>query len=154
MVFAPELKKSEVLFGDLVITRIYDGRNKNPLPSWVVEISKGDELLSRIVGAGFDDFAISPGESIFVGISNGGYPDTAYLAIDKDGKLLLFKRHMLDMSLYCEFSVSSVREWYNGKSPDIQFKDATRLNNRDGPEWIFEFSVAGFGGERVTIKIR
>jgi len=150
MSFPIDLEAMDLEFGDLTVTRIYDGRDPKKGPFWAVEIAKNGVLISRIAGAGFDDYAISAGGSILVGLSNGGYPDTAYMVIDASGRLLLFKRHLLEMSQYCEFTVSAVRKWYDGESPDIQFTD---IGSEDA-ESITEFSVAGCGEERIYVRLR
>jgi hypothetical protein len=151
MQFSRELVKEDINFGKLTITKIYDGRvrGRGNLPLWAIEFSDGDQPISRIVGTSFQDYAVSPGSSVFVGISNRGYPDTAYIVIDQSGKLLRFKRHLLDMDLYCEFSMSATREWYDSESPDIRFHDIGSPQE----EVISAFSVQGCGGNRVEISI-
>tara|TARA_R110002096_G_scaffold219379_1_gene407664 strand:+ start:142 stop:594 length:453 start_codon:yes stop_codon:yes gene_type:complete len=150
MYFAPELITEDISFGELTITKIYDGRDREALPLWAIEIRKGEILISRIVGAGFDDYAISQGESIFVGISNSGYPDTAYLVVDRYGALLSFKRHLLPTEMYCQLSVSALREWYDSESPDIHFRDV----GNDAFESIPSFSVRGCDGGRIDFDIQ
>ena len=150
MYFAPELITEDISFGELTITKIYDGRDRNTLPLWAIEIKKGKTLISRIVGAGFDDYAISPGKSVFVGISNSGYPDTAYLVIDRYGALLSFKRHLLPTDMYCQLSVSALREWYDSESPEIQFYDV----GTDSFESVRSFSVQGCEANRIDFDIR
>ena len=150
MAFSRELVTEDIVFGDLTVTKIYDGRDTGSLPIWTVEVTKGDKLVSRIAGAGFENYAISPRGSVFVGISNSGYPDTAYFVIDEAGNLLLFRRHLLEMSQYCEFSMSAIRLWYDNDLPNIEFKDVGSEN----AEVISGFSVAGCNGERVSVSIR
>ena len=150
MYFAPELVTEDIVFGELTITKIYDGRDRSTLPLWAIEIKKGETLISRIVGAGFDDYAISPGESVFVGISNSGYPDTAYLVIDRYGALLSFKRHLLPEDMYCQLSISALREWYDSDLPDIQFHDL----GTESFESIPTFNVQGCAGNRIEFDIR
>jgi hypothetical protein len=150
LVFPAVFREETIDFGKLTVTKTYDGRDQSTRPIWAVDVTMDGELIGRIADADFDDYAISPGGSIFVGISNGGNPNTAFLVIDDSGRLLQFKRHLLEMSQYCQFSMSARREWYDGESPDIQF---TTVQSR-GYEIVTEFNVAGCHGNRVSIKIR
>lgn len=149
--FSREQVNEDISFGDLTITKIYDGRvlDHRNLPLWAIEVRDGDQLISRIVATSFQDYAVSPKASVFVGVSNKGYPDTAYFVIDQSGKLLRLQRHLLDMDWYCEFSMSANREWYDSEKPDIRFHD----NGSPQEEAVSAFSIQGCGGNRIEIGI-
>jgi len=144
--FSSELIRTEYDFGDLAIAKIYDGRNLSSGPLHTVEIWRRNELIGRFGGVSFDDLAIAPDESYFVGISNSGHPGIAYLIIDALGNVRALQRHTTRLH-YCEQSISVVRQWYDPENPDIQFETAGDGDNRR----VIQISIMGCAGDRIQL---
>jgi len=77
-----------------------------------------------------DDFADSVAASddgrYIVGLSNRG-SENAFWIRDSQGKVITRKTHFLGMHYwygihYCTESVTNVREWFDGKRPDVKFR--------------------------------
>jgi len=94
----------------------------------ILSCSRGSEALFTV--ADFADYvAASDDGRYIVGLSNRG-SENAFWIRDSHGKVIKRKTHFLGTHYclgihYCSESVTNVREWFDGKHPDVrfQFKD-------------------------------
>jgi hypothetical protein len=94
----------------------------------VVSCSRGAEAL--FTANDFADYvAASDDGRYIVGLSNSGSENT-FRSRDSRGKVIVRKTHFLGRNYrvglhYCSESVTNVRDWFDGKHPDVrfQFKD-------------------------------
>jgi hypothetical protein len=88
-----------------------------------VRIKNGAVVLGRYSGIGYGELIASPGETLFVGLSNSGIPGTAVVVFDRDGDILLLAQHDVARFDYCDESITVVRTWHGSEKGDLQFAD-------------------------------
>lgn len=142
-----ELIETVFPFGELEVTRSIDGRGDDNRGKYWVDVTRGDELIARLAGIGFEESAVSPDGRFFAGISNSGLPHTAYFVIDRDGRLVAFRRHSFDEFHYCDFSMTVSRKWSDSESPAINFVTAGGGHERITTQIV----VAGCDGREVAL---
>lgn len=128
-------------YGDVSIRRIIDARKDQQYPDFVVEVSRGKNLLARFPGVYFEQIFPAPDGSFFVALSNNGLPGTAVLIFDREGNLRLEAKHDVAFFDYCGYSVTRQRLWFDADTPAVKFvkhKDVdsyqVRLRNCHGKE--------------------
>src|SRR5437879_4809230 len=94
----------------------------------IMSCSRGPEALFTVDDFA-DNIAASDDGQYIVGLSNRG-SENAFWIRDRQGKVIARKTHFFGAHYwlgihYCAESVSNVREWFDGKQPDVkfQFKD-------------------------------
>jgi len=135
-IYKQELKKDNFEFGDVKVIRIRDTTKSAVYPEWSIEIYNKDELVASHEGLSFQDIAANKENSLFVGISNTGYPATAVIMFDGKGSLKLHRNHEENLFKYCKQSAYAFKEWYNSEEPGIKFKGVNpakiEVNGCDG----------------------
>lgn len=128
-------------YGDVSVRRIVDARKDQQYPDFVVEVSRGKELLARFPSVYFEQLFPAPDGSFFVALSNDGLPGTAVLIFDHQGNLRLEAKHGIAYFDYCDYSVTRERRWFDPETPGVRFvkhKDIdayrVRLRNCHGKE--------------------
>ena len=107
--------------GEISIRRIIDARKNQQYPDYVVEISRGKDLLARLPGVYFEQLFPAPDGSFFVALSNDGLPGTAVLIFDREGNLRLEAKHDVAYFDYCGYSVTRQRLWFDAENPGVKF---------------------------------
>ena len=89
----PEIKDTEYVFGDTRIVLHYDSTGNDQYPEHTTRIHRKDKLLGEYDGIGFEKLFASPDNTYFLGLSNSGLVDPAYVVFDRDGKLVKMQPH-------------------------------------------------------------
>ncbi len=124
--FQPELKTTEFTFGATRIVRMVDAREDQFYPDFRIDVFTNDELVGRYGGQYFEHIAADERNSVFVGVSNFGIPNTAIIIFDAEGRLRALANHDLhaDRFDYCGRSVTLAREWYDRENASIRFQQS------------------------------
>jgi hypothetical protein len=108
-------------FGDIKIKQSFNSTRDPMSPEFKLQLYNKGKLLLQLNDAAFDAFYAAPGGEAFVGLSNGGWPDTAVIIFDRSGRILLLARHSLARFRYCRETSTFLREWYDAKDPQVRF---------------------------------
>lgn len=119
--FPAIVSKQKFLHGSVstVVTR--DATTNQKYPDYRLEVFNGDTRVALIPGVSFEQLFASSDNTIFVGVSNSGVPDTAVVIFTAKGEIRFLANHSLASFEYCEKSVSIKREWYDSKNPSVKF---------------------------------
>ena len=114
--------KREFKFDNIKIVEIREAKAPCPNPDYILEFYSDNKLQARYRNIGVEMFYQSPDKSLFVGLSNCGYPGTAFVVLDNRGNLLREVKHgYLDFAEYCEYSLRIMKKWVNLKNPELKF---------------------------------
>jgi hypothetical protein len=108
-------------FGDIRIKQSFNSMQDPMSPEFKLQVYAKGKLLLQLNDAAFDAFYAAPGEQAFVGLSNGGWPGTAVIIFDRRGRILLLARHGQAKFRYCSETSTFLKEWYDGKDPQLRF---------------------------------
>lgn len=108
-------------FGDITIVQSFNSMKDPMSPEFKVQVYDKKRLLLQLSDAAFDSFYPSPNGEAFVGLSNGGWPGTAAIIFDRRGRVLLLVEHGLAEFDYCSQTSTFIKEWYDGKDPQVKF---------------------------------
>ena len=108
-------------FGDIRIKQTFNSMTDPMSPDFMVQVYKKDELLLQLKDAAYTTFHASPGNSVFVGLSNGGWPGTAVIIFNRDGKILLLADHNRTTFDYCMSTATLLRQWYDPTKVQLKF---------------------------------
>jgi hypothetical protein len=115
------------------------------VPRYHVRIYHGRRLRVQHDHLGFEVLAASPDQKTFVGISNHGFPGTAAVVFDRNGRILLQAWHSRTMNSvlrYCQQSMTVRRHWFDEENPELQF----------GPDGsIDSITLRGCHGDRIRL---
>lgn len=112
-------------FGDVTIEHVLDSRKDPMSPQFTLKMFRKKRLLMELHEVAFGDVYASPGNTLFVGLSNGGWPSSAVIIFDLRGKILLLANHNTSAFDYCMKTSTMFREWYDGAHPDVTFPDVS-----------------------------
>jgi hypothetical protein len=133
----------------LRIVTANDAARTPEAPRYRLRIFHGRKLIAEYENLGFEVLAASGDEQLFVGISNYGFPGTAAVVFDRQGRILLEEWHPAGFALraqaplrYCGFTVTETRNWFDAESPELQF----------GPDGSMEsITLRGCRGDRIQL---
>jgi hypothetical protein len=108
-------------FGSTVIRQTYDSRRDPGSPEITLQLYVGDQLKVQLNHAAFSQYFSSPDNELIVGLSNSGWPGSAAIVFDKDGRILLWSDHLSARFDYCFETSTFGREWYDAKDPQVRF---------------------------------
>ncbi|OFA01063.1 hypothetical protein DUGA2_43950 [Duganella sp. HH101] len=108
-------------FGDITIVQSFNSMKDPMSPEFKVRVYDKKRLLLQLSDAAFDSFYPSPNGEAVVGLSNGGWPGTAAIIFDRRGRVLLLVEHGLAEFDYCSQTSTFIKEWYDGKDPQVKF---------------------------------
>jgi uncharacterized membrane protein len=127
----PKKEDVQFRFGDTRILLRYDNTalfrpawlDGLPIPeSLTLKIFKQGKLVGKYFGMGFDEIYASQDNLFFLGISNSGLCQPAYIVLDCDGNILTYQRHSPDKIKYYEKSITILRQWTAHDSQDVKFE--------------------------------
>ena len=78
-------------------------------------------MLAEHPATGFPQVFADAESRFFLGVSNKGLTKTAWVVVDRDGRIIRSQAHGKGPK-YCQMSVTLVRTWYDEKQPGVQFK--------------------------------
>jgi len=142
-VLKPEVKESTYVFGRARIVPHCDSIQNTVFPKYTLRVYRDSELLAEHAGIGFDRLFTAPSNDYFVGVSNSGLTNDAYVVFDYHGKLLIRQPHDSTEVNYCKMSISLVRVWYEESNPDVKFGLVGGV--------LREISINGCDGKRVSL---
>ena len=87
-----------------------------------LKIFKKDKLVGKYFGVGFTEIYASQDNVYFLGISNLGIWEPAYIVFDSDGAVLAYQRHSSGKIKYYEKSVIALRQWTAHDNQDVKFE--------------------------------
>lgn len=108
-------------FGDIRIKQTFDALQDPMSPDFMVQVYKKGALMLQLKEASFSTFHASPANSLFVGLSNGGWPGTAVIIFNREGRILLLADHDVAKFDYCMTTSTFMREWYDAARPQVRF---------------------------------
>jgi hypothetical protein len=114
-------KEANYAFGDIRIKQIFDSRKDPMSPDFIMEVRAKGRLIMHLSDVSFDDIVSSANHTLFVGLSNGGWPGSAVIVFDNRGQILLLARHGASQFDYCATTSTFMRQWYNHKDPQVKF---------------------------------
>jgi hypothetical protein len=140
----PEVKEITNTFGNVQAVLHYDSTRNRSYPEYALKIYRDGKLLGEHKGVAYKQVFADSENRYFVGVSNSGLTKTAYVVFDRDGRILRHQPHGAPVK-YCRMSVSVMREWFDEKKPEPEFKvDGGKLK---------EVSVRGCKGDRVQLPL-
>jgi hypothetical protein len=142
-----EVKETTNVFGKTSVVLHYDGTKTRPSPEYSLKIYQGGKLLAEHKDVGFTEVFADPENGYFLGVSNQGLVGTAWVLFDRDGKILKQQKHgdIKTPLKYCLMTITVVRQWYDEKQPEPQFKvEAGQLK---------EVSVRNCEGKRISLPL-
>jgi hypothetical protein len=95
---------------------------------------------------GFEQIFASPDNAYFLGVSNRGLVQPAYVIFDRNGRILKAQPHDPRKVHYFAMSVTLIRKWYDSEKPDPRFDVV------DGK--LKDVSINGCDGKQVCLLIR
>jgi len=137
-----KLESKEFDFGETKIVRIVDSREDQQYPNFRVDVFTKGELVGRFGGVYFQDIAATKENSVFVGISNIGLPNTAIILFDNRGRIHAIVDHSEKFE-YCTRTSTIVRNWYYGEKPSLQFV---------GADQVSDIQVIGCKGKVISLS--
>ena len=108
-------------FGDINIKQSFNSLKDPMSPEFRLRVYNKGKLVLDLKDAAFDDFYPAPDMQAFVGLSNHGWPATAAIVLDKDGKILLLARHGKARLSYCMETTTLLKLWYDAQDPQVRF---------------------------------
>jgi len=139
----PEVKELTFLFGRARIVLHYDSTQNIAYPKYTLKIYEDAELLTQHEGIGFERLFASSGNDYFLGVSNSGLINDAFVVFDRRGKVISREPHDSRDIYYCTMSISLVRMWYDESNPGVEF------NVVDGR--LVEVSIKACDGKRLSL---
>jgi len=134
----PEVKDTEFPFGDTRIVLHYDSTKDQRYPKYKLSVYRDGKLMAEHEDVGFTQIFAPPDNAFFLGVSNDGLIQDAYVIFDRDGRIIRQQPHDTKKVDYFEMSVTLVRKWYDRDDPNPRFtvvdgklKDV-RINACDG----------------------
>jgi hypothetical protein len=127
----PKKEDVQFCFGDTRILLRYDNTalfrptwlDGLPIPeSLTLKIFKQGKIVGKYFGMGFEEIYASQDNLFFLGISNSGLCEPAYIVFDCDGNILTYQRHSPEKIKYYEKSVTILRQWTAHDSQDVKFE--------------------------------
>jgi hypothetical protein len=122
-----EIKTWRFLNDTLRVESVSDSKEIRNLQQYV-RITRDGHDVAVLNGTGFDTLAASADESLFVGISNQGWHETAVVVFDRQGSVRLQVKHHDALFDYCMWSVSIVRQWHGSQAADVHFENGNDLD--------------------------
>jgi hypothetical protein len=98
-----------------------------------------------------EEVLASPDRNYFVLLSNLGLSSYAIAVIDREGKIILSKKHDLASMHYCEKSVTNIRHWVDVKNPDVRFEITRDESTAPARAYLKSVSVRGCDGKDVVL---
>ncbi len=86
--FEPKRTSDVHEFGDVKIELVCDARKNSRWPLFELMIYKNDELQAKYRNVAFDQIFASDDNEFFLGVSNSGVPETAFVIFGSNGRLL------------------------------------------------------------------
>ena len=137
-VLKPEIKDTEYVFGDTRIVLHYDSTKDKSYPKYKLSVYLESKRVGEHEDVGFEQVFASPDNAFFLGVSNRGLIEDAYVIFDRDGQILKKQPHDGKAVHYFQMSITLIRNWYDKDDPDPRFivvdgklKDV-RVNACDG----------------------
>jgi len=141
----PEVKDTAFTFGDTRIVLHYDSTQNDQYPEHAVRIYLKDELVGQHHGIGFQKVFASPDNSYFLGLSNRGLVNPAYVVFDRHGGIHKTQPHDPKKVHYFEASKSLIRKWCDVDEPAPTFCVA------DGK--LEDVRIRAFDGSRISLWV-
>lgn len=107
-------------FGDISIKQSVNSMKDPMSPEFKLRVYKKGKLVLDLKDAAFDAFYPAPDKQAFVGLSNHGWPATAAIVLDRDGKILLLARHGEANLSYCMETSTLLKHWYDAQDPQVR----------------------------------
>lgn len=111
----------DFVYGDTKIQLVFDSRKDPMAPDFTMTVHTKGRLVMQLSEVAFDHILSSPDHTLFVGLSNGGWPGSAVIVFDDRGQILLLARHGSAQFDYCATTSTFLREWYDYKDPQLKF---------------------------------
>ena len=140
----PPIKNDTYEFGKVRILVTQDARKDRHFPKYSITIYEENKFVKKIEGFGAQKILASERNECFIGISNIGFTQHAYVIFTKKGKLLFSRKHSLNSPIpYCNYSITIHREWVDLENPEAEF---TIENNI-----LTEITILSCAGERIDL---
>jgi hypothetical protein len=97
------------------------------------------------------EIVASPDRKYFVVLSNMGLSSHAIAVIDRQGSIILSRRHEASALHYCRMSVTNVREWVDLAAPGVRFGMATEAIADQSRTYLKSVTVRGCDGKDIVI---
>ncbi len=148
--FEKEIKTEVFYFEEIKITRVIDTMDENSKPKHKLyfEINGVEEAIFKNLT--FDRIVTFDNGNYFLGVSNTGFSQFAYFMLDKRGNLLRAVNHSKEI-IYCEESVTIVREWVDSKDIDIREVYGTYDNDYNSGTFLDSVTIKSCSGDRIEI---
>jgi hypothetical protein len=117
----PEEKDSEYVFGSTRVVLHYDSTQDRSFPKYRLSIYADEKLVGQHEGVGFEQLFASPDNTYFLGVSNRGLIQHAYVVFDHKGRILKKQPHDLREVHYFSMSKTLIRKWCHAEKPDPRF---------------------------------
>jgi len=136
--FPAEVTREVTRFGEVRLILIMNSLKNQVYPDYELLIENKDMIITNLVNVGYQDVFASPENRYFLGVSNIGIPDTAYIIFDAGGNVIKHIKHHVSGLAYSKQTVTLIREWYDKKNPNVVFTItkgqliAIHINNSSG----------------------
>lgn len=130
--FPPGRSEKTFTFGDARIVLATDATADRKYPDFILQVFKKGKLQSQVHNIWFDQVFASPDRTLFVGLSNRGFPGPAVVVFNDSGAISLLALHGIAEFDYCEKSVSIQRVWYDAEDPRVTFHSDTKVHESAG----------------------
>ena len=139
----PEVKDTEFTFGDTRIVLHYDSTRNSQYPEHATRVYLKGRLVGQHENIGFQKVFASPDNVYFLGLSNRGLVNPAYVVFDRHGKLHKIQPHHPKKIHYFEASKTLIRKWcdINGPNPTFCVVDGKLQDVR----------IRAFDGSRISL---
>jgi hypothetical protein len=117
----PEVKETNYVFGSTEIILHYDSMGEPLYPKYTLTIKNKGKTASTHPDIGFQQLFASPDNAYFLGVSNSGLMEDAYVIFNAKGKIIKRQRHDPSKVSYQTMSISLVRRWYDAGNPGVKF---------------------------------
>jgi hypothetical protein len=141
----PEVKDTEFTFGDTRIVLHYDSTRNNQYPEHATRIYLKNKLVGQHDNVGFQKVYASPDNVYFLGLSNRGLVNPAFVVFDRNGKIHKMQPHGPKKVHYFVVSKTLIRKWCNLDEPKPTFHVV------DGK--LEDVRICAFDGSRISLWV-
>lgn len=112
-----------VAYGDTTITQIFDSTLDPMGPDFILKVTYKGELKLLMNQVQFQNIYASPDHSLFLGLSNSGWPGSAVIIFNREGTVLFQADHGTTAFEYCAQTSTMLKQWYDDEKPEVRFPD-------------------------------
>ena len=141
----PEVKDTEFTFGDTRIVLHYDSTRDDQYPEHTTSIHLKNKLVGKHDGVGFQKVFASPDNVYFLGLSNRGLVNPAFVVFDRNCKIHKIQPHDPKKVHYFVASKTLIRKWSDVDEPNPTFHV---VNGK-----LQDVRIRAFNGSRISLLI-